>query len=375
LPNRSEATVRAVEVLEKGISNGVQIGAQLYVSRDGSAVADVALGDARTGVPMTNDTLMIWYSMTKATTSVAVAQQWERGAFDIDDPVARYIPEFGTNGKERITMRHLLTHTAGIPWADGLLEAWPWREPRAENLARIYASAPDYPAGTRAGYHAAAGMSVLGAVVEEVSGLTFDRYVRAEIFEPLGMDDCWVGMPVEQYDAYGDRIGIMHATVDPPAAPVKGVDGRRQTSVPLPGANGRGPMRQLARLYEMLVGGGVRDGVRLLSPQTVAAISARHRVGMLDETFGVPLDWGLGFAIDTYITGRHCSPRAFGHGGHQSSAAFCDPEYGIVVAVVCNGMPGGDAHSSRMDAIATAVYEDLGFTGPGREKIYPLASF
>ena len=66
---------------------------------------------------------------------------------------------------------------------------------------------------------------------------------------------------------------------------------------------------------------------------------------MVDETFGIVIDWGLGFAIDTYITGRHSSTRAFGHGGHQSSAAFCDPEHGVVVAVVCNGMPGSGTAS------------------------------
>jgi CubicO group peptidase (beta-lactamase class C family) len=367
--------MRAIDVLERGIADGVHIGAQLSVSRGGVRVADAALGAARAGVPMTTDSMMIWFSMTKAVTSVALAQQWERGALAVDDPVAKYIPEFAAKGKADTTLRHLLTHTAGLPWADGILESWPWRESRAENLARIFAAAPDYPAGTRAGYHAGAGMSVLAAVVEHVSRTPFDEYVRAEIFEPLEMYDCWIGMPPDRYDAYGDRIGVMHATNVSPPVPVKGVDARRQTSVPVPGANGRGPMRELVHLYEMLVAGGTRNGVRLLSPQTVSAISARHRVGMVDETFGVVLDWGLGFAIDTYITGRHCSPRAFGHGGHLSSAAFCDPEHGVAVAVVCNGMPGGARHHPRMDAIATAVYEDLGITSSTREKVYPRAAF
>ena len=98
---------------------------------------------------------------------------------------------------------------------------------------------------------------------------------------------------------------------------------------------------------------------------------------MVDETFGIVSDWGLGFAIDTYITGRHSSTRAFGHGGHQSSAAFCDPEHGVVVAVVCNGMPGPERHHPRMDAIATAAYIDAGIASasdPGRAKPYPTTS-
>ena len=95
-----------------------------------------------------------------------------------------------------------------------------------------------------------------------------------------------------------------------------------------------------------------------MSPVTLAAVSARHRTEMLDETFGVIVDWGLGFAIDTSAMGRHCSRRTFGHGGHLSSVAFCDPEHGVVVAVVCNGMPDRDRHYRRLDAISSAVYVD-----------------
>jgi CubicO group peptidase (beta-lactamase class C family) len=366
--------MRVVEVLERGIADGTHIGAQLYVSRDGVPVADLAIGEARDGVAMTTRTLMIWFSMTKAVTSIAVAQTWERGALDVDDPVARFVPEFGANGKERVTVRHLLTHTAGIPHADDILNGTPWREPRDENLARIYAAPLDYEPGTRAGYHAAAGMSVLGEVVARCSGAAFEDYVRREIFGPLGMTDSWVGMPGDAYEAYGDRIGVMHNTASGAATPLRGIDSARAAASPMPGANGRGPMRELGRVYEMLLGHGEREGVRLLSPVTVAAISARHRTGMLDETHGIVIDWGLGFAIDTAAMGRHCSRRAFGHGGHQSSIAFCDPEHGVVVAVVCNGMPGRERHDARLDAISSAVYVDLGIAradDPGRSKPYP----
>jgi CubicO group peptidase (beta-lactamase class C family) len=366
--------VRVVEVLEKGIAEGMHVGAQLYVSQRGQQCADVAIGDARDGVSMTTDTLMVWFSMTKAVTSVAVAQLWEKGLFDVDDPVARYIPEFGANGKAAVTIRHLLTHTAGIPLADDILNGTPWRESREDNLQRIYGARLDYKPGTRAGYHPASGMTVLGELVGRMSGQPYEEYVRNEIFLPLGMTDCWVGMPETQYETYGDRIGYMHNCDGMDPTPLPTIDSARATAIPMPGANGRGPIQQFARMYEMLLGQGERDGVRLLSPVTVAAISARHRTEMLDEIFGVVLDWGLGFAIDTFAMGRHCSRRAFGHGGHQSSVAFCDPVHEVVVAVVCNGMPGRDRHNARLDAISTAVYLDLGLADadePGRVKPYP----
>ncbi len=354
------------------MGEGLHIGAQLSVSLD-AQVCDLAIGESRPGVAMTTDSMMIWFSMSKAVCAVAIGQLWEQGRLDVEAPASRYVPEFGANGKTDITLRHLLTHTAGIPWACGLLEGRPWRESVAENRARIYAApiVDGWTLGERAGYHPTSAHTVLGAVVEAVDGRSYDRYVRAEVLEPLGMIDSWVGMPSEQFDAYGDRIGEMQNTASG-ANGILGIDTRAVAPLAIPGANGRGPMRELRRLYEMLVAGGTRDGVRLLDPVTVAALSARHRVGLVDETFGVELHWGLGLAVDTSIMGRHSSRRAFGHGGAQSSAAFCDPETGLAMAVVCNGMPGGERHSPRMDAIATAVYEDLGLArGPGRDKPYP----
>jgi len=136
------------------------------------------------------------------------------------------------------------------------------------------------------------------------------------------------------------------------------------------GAGGRGPMNQLGRVFEALA----RGGAPLLSPVTVAAISARHRTEMVDETYGIVVDWGLGLAVDSAAMGRHCSRRTFGHGGHLSSIAFCDPEHDVVVAVVCNGMPDRDRHYARLDAVSSAAYVDLGLADRGdrgRVKQYP----
>jgi len=360
--------MQTVEVLEQGIADRTHIGAQLFVLHRGEVAADVALGEARSGVPMTRDSMMIWFSMTKAVTAVAVAQQWERGRIDIDARVVDYIPEFGAHGKDAVRIRHVLTHTAGFPNGDGILQGLPWRDSNAESLARIYEAALVYEPGTRAGYHAAAGMTVMGEIVARVSVIPFSDYVRRFIFEPLRMDDCWVGMPTDRYEAYGDRIGVMHDTTNAEPVALRGIDSADVTAKPMPGGNGRGPMYQLARLYESFLRGG------LLAPATVAAIASRHRTEMLDETFGVVMDWGLGLAIDTYAMGRYCSRRTFGHGGHQSSVAFCDPDNQVVVAVVCNGMPGTERHSARLDAIASAVYVDLGLAkpdDPGRVKPFP----
>jgi hypothetical protein len=97
------------------------------------------------------------------------------------------------------------------------------------------------------------------------------------------MRDCWVGMPDDRYAAYGDRIGRMHNTEGTEPVALRGIDSARAAATPMPGAGGRGPMRELAKMYEALVG----SGPAVLDPVTVAAISARHRTEMVDETFGI----------------------------------------------------------------------------------------
>jgi CubicO group peptidase (beta-lactamase class C family) len=339
---------------------------------------------------MTTDTSMVWFSATKAVTSVAAAQQWERDRFDLDHPVALYIPEFATKGKHAITIRHLFTHTAGIRYADidtggraGLVPGAdgysPFVSPWGDRLARIVGAEIEegWVPGRRAGYHPFSGMFLLAEIVQRVDGRAFSQYVRDEILEPLGMHDCWLGMPSDAFHAYGERIGVLHITrPGRPPMPFPRVDTEEGCTACTPGGAGRGPMRELGRLYEAMLGKGTRRDVRVLRPTTAEAMVARHRAGMHDETFGIVIDWGLGFIIDSVNYGRHCSPRAFGHGGGQSSVAFADPEHGLAVAVVMNGLPGPAAHYRRLSEITSNIYEDLGLASaedPGREHAVPSA--
>ena len=117
---------RTVEILTSQMNAGLHIGAQLYVSLRRQPVADLAIGQSRPGVAMTPDTVILWMSATKPMTALAIAQLWERNRLALDDPIARHIPEFAPHGKESITLRHVLTHTAPIRWVETGWPNVPW---------------------------------------------------------------------------------------------------------------------------------------------------------------------------------------------------------------------------------------------------------
>lgn len=366
---------RTAAELEAQIASGLELGGQLFLAERGAVVADAGFGEARPGEPMRRDHLMLWMSSTKPVAAVAICQLWERGKLELDDPVARHIAEFAQGGKERVTVRHLLTHTGGLRMLDTGWPAAGWEG----IVARVCAQRlePRWEPGRKAGYHLASSWFILGELVHRLDGRRFESYVREEIFAPLGARDSWIGMLAERYRDYGTRIAPMFDVVAPggesalPSASrvENGATAEARIVVPSPGGNGCGPIRELARFYQMLLAGGALDGRRLLRRETVEALAARHRVGLIDATFRARLDWGLGVIVNSahygepempYGYGPFAGARTFGHSGARSSTAFADPEAGLVVALAVNGMPPDDAHRQRFERLMAALYRDLG---------------
>ena len=350
---------RTTRLMEPGRRDGSHLGGQIYVSVAGEPVLDRPFGQARPGSTMTSDLLLVWLSAVKPVAAVAVAQLREAGLLDLDERVATYIPEFGCRGKEPITIRHLLTHTGGFRLLD---VGWPgaaW-----DQIIEIICHArldPGWIPGQTAGYHLVSSWFILGELVRRLDGRPFEDYVREELFGPLEMHDSWIGMPAAQFRTYGDRIAPLFDTSGRETEPLNWHSEKRVTRCS-PGANGRGPVAELGRFYEMLLAGGSRHGRRILRPETIDEFTHRHRVGLVDKTFRRPIDWGLGFVLESSHYGRHASSRTFGHSGYRSSTAFADPKHSLTVALAFNGAPGEAAHRQRMDEILTAIYEDLGFT-------------
>ncbi len=382
VPDLSEV----VAGLERGREAGWHLGAQLYVSRGGDVLADVAIGDAVPGRPLRVDDVMLWYSSGKPWTTVAVLQLWEQGRLGLDDLVADHLDGWG-NGKERATIRHVLTHTGGFPLlGDPTYDA---DVSYAEALAAVVESPAMWEPGTKAGYHAASGWRVLGGIVEQVDGRPIDVYLREEVAKPLGLDDCHLGVPLDVQREYGDRLAPVHWTGH---RMPKLVDGALEM-VPYrvdeihnepwhvakvePGGGMRGPARQLGRFYEALL--GVGDAPRVLDERTVEVMSAVHRYGVRDVTFGNKIAWGLGVQVEfSGNPGR----RAYGHGGMASSRGFADPDLGLVVVVVTNGLAGYFEAEQRLADVTDAVYTALGDDAarvrrgsPGASGAKPTATF
>lgn len=353
---------RTRAVLEAGMARREHLGGQLYASLRGITVADAAFGEARRGLPMQRETSMSWFSSGKPLTAIAIAQLFERGRLDLHAPVGDLIPGFGQRGKEAITIWHLLTHTAGLRLADKLSPTLSWDE----TIRRIVETPlePDWPVGQQAGYSTRAAWFILGEIVQRLSARPFPEYLRSEILTPAAMPGTTLHLTAEEFAQAGDRLGWLYNTSGPEPVPLPMQDAAGLALV-RPGSSARGPIRELGRFYETLLG---LHGPGLITRKTLDLFRERHRQGLYDHTFLHTLDFGLGFILNSnrygpetwpYSYGRHASEDAFGHSGVESSCAFADPPHALVVAWVLNGLPGERPHHRRARDLNTALYEDL----------------
>ncbi|MEM7737584.1 MAG: serine hydrolase domain-containing protein [Deinococcota bacterium] len=353
---------KTLEHIQQQLAQDSYVGVQLYISLKGDVLLDTALGQATPTTPMQQDTVMLWFSSGKPITAVAVAKQYERNLLDLDDKVSLFIPEFAQHNKADITIRHLLTHTGGFlrewHWQNYLNQPW-------QDIIKMICQAPlesNWHVGEDAGYHPASSWFVLGEIIRRVDGRDYARFVREEIFEPLGMTNCWLGI-LPETDILSLDLGTMYNTSRELPAPYPHAVFDSQAALEWcnPGERARGPIRELAILYECLLAQGKHAGHSFLQPDTVQTLTTAHSHSIRDKTIGQAVDWGLGFAINSPASsdyryfGESFSPSTFGHGGYQSSLAFADPEVGLTVALLLNGTrPGRRCHE-----IAQSIWQEL----------------
>ena len=354
-------------VIRTGIERGLHTGVQLYVSRGGEAVVDSAIGESSPGVAMSRETITLWLSAGKPLTAVAILQLVEQGRLELDGRICEWIPEFAAGGKQEVRLHHLLTHTGGFRNVES---EWP-HSSWDQTIARICESPleENWLVGETAGYHVSSSWYILGELIRRMDpqGRSFSQYLRDEICQPLGMDETWNGMPEDVWSKNAARIAEMSQLEKGAVELLDWHDGDHCRAAS-PGANTRGPVRELGRFYECLLAGGEFNGQRILSEESVELLTTRHREGCFDQTLFHIVDFGLGVIVDSnrygadtvpYGYSPYCSEQAFGHGGSQSSIGFADPAAGLVVCYVANRRVGEGRHQRRHREIVSAIYRDL----------------
>jgi CubicO group peptidase (beta-lactamase class C family) len=328
----------------------------LCVRRRGHVIVDGAIGHERPGPggrPATPGSLFNLFSASKAITAMVIHLLAERGAVHLDDAVCEYIPEFARHGKEWITIRHLLTHRAGIPSIPAqntsvdLLADW-------DAIVRVLCDVkPTWKPGRRLAYHALTGGYVLGEVVRRVTGRDVRRFLREEILAPLGIRHLDYGVPPHEA---GDvvRNVVTGFPVPPPMSwllerslgagldrAVEISNDPRFLTAIIPAGNNIGTADEACRFYQLLLDEGELGGVRIFAPRTVRRAVAEQSFLEFDLTLGLPVRYGMGFMLGgdlISIYGAH-SPRAFGHVGFTNVVTYADPDRELAVALLTSGKP------------------------------------
>ena len=349
-----QGLARVQELFHQQLNQGLHPGAALAVYRHGQLVLDLfgGMADRETQKPVSHDTMFILFSSTKPLTAVCLHILWERGLLDWDQPVAQHWPGFAKNGKDGVTIRHVLTHQGGFPETPPSVTWNKWRDwdfvvQAMENIV------PEYAPGEVMAYHPRNFGWVIGELVRRIDGRPFRRFLQEEVTAPLGMNDAYVGLPAE----LEDRVSRVHAMEDcdrPVSIPAYNQPEVHQAVHPAGG--GITTARDLARFYAMLSGGGVLDGTQVLKPETVAEVT-RPQVSALDHSLGQVKSRSLGLVLDDPRMGvpENSGTGCFGHGGQATSVGWADPALGLAVAYITNGARSEETNLPRLSSISQAV--------------------
>ena len=374
---------RVKEAFAENFRERNEVGAAVAVTIDGKRVVDLWAGhaDQSRRRPWEQNTIVNVYSTTKGMAALCLHRLVEQGRVDLEAPVARYWPEFAQAGKEAVPVRDLLGHRAGLAAVQPLLPGealYDWDA----MVTALAAQPPWWKPGSAHGYHAVTFGWLVGEVVRRVTGRSLGTYFREAIAGPLdmdfhiGLDDSehhrvaemsTIPLPEPGADSLqlamvmmSDPEGLAaRAFMNPPSI-AHGPNIPQWRRAEIPGANGHGDARALARVYGALAHGGRIDGVPVLSRESIARCHAELSQGP-DLVLQLATRFGHGFMLpqdrlDARI-GR--GTRSFGHPGAGGSLGFADPDAGVGFGYVMNRMGPKILLDVRAIALADAVYESL----------------
>lgn len=367
---RVNAAVQAA--LDELVAEGHELGLQAAAYLNGAPIVNAWAGvaDRTTGRPIDGDTLFSVFSTTKGITATCIHLLAQWGWLEYDAPVADYWPQFGVHGKDRVTLRHVLVHQAGLPDTPRGLTTRDWND--WDKVVEAVAAAPlAWEPGARTVYHAQTFGWILGEVVRRVDGRPIEAFIQQEIAAPLGIGDLYLGIP----DEAEARVATLVDATAPTATPIYNRLAVRRAV--LPGSGGIMSASALARVYAALV--APVDGVRLLNAKTLAAATALQ-AATYEPAWDIPVRRGLGYLLGGPLPRRRADAgpayyivygvlkamgereTAFGHGGADGSVGFADRETGLAVGIAKNLMASALDRSERSAAyrIVETIRNELG---------------
>ena len=357
---------RVRQEVDQGLSPAVSIA----VAHHGSVVVDATFGAPE-------GTRFLAFSATKALVAAAIWRMIDEGMVDVQASAATYVPEFATNGKDVVTVEHLLTHTGGFPWAPLGPNRWSTSAGRRDAFSRWRLTLEP---GTTFVYHPTAGHWVLGEILATVTGMDHTDAIEELVTAPLGLPRL-LGIPLDQQDgildavgygvpptpdemeqAYGFKIDITELI--PPDVALTALTSLNDPDarvVGVPGGGGIFRAQDIAMLYQGLL----HNPGGLWSEEALIEGTERPR-NMLPDMWGVPASRTLGLVVagDDGLShrrgvGRMVSPRAFGHNGAGGQLAFADPDTGLSVGYLTAGLDQNMIRQQRRDTAIASLAADL----------------
>ncbi|MGV1087388.1 MAG: lipase LipE [Mycobacterium sp.] len=363
---------------------GLQPAIQLCLRYDGQVVLNRAIGHAwgngpadpvgAEQIPVSTATPFCVYSAAKAISTTVVHMLVERGAFSLDDRVCDYLPGYTSHGKDRTTIRHVMTHSAGVPFATGPrpdLRRMNDSDYAREQLGNLK---PIHRPGLVHIYHGLTWGPLIREIVSAATGRNIREILATEILDPLGFR--WTNYGVAEADV--PLVAPSYVTGKPLPAPIAAalklaLGGSMQQIIPfsntrafltsvVPSSSTVSNADELSRFAELLRRGGELDGVRVLRSQTLAGAVTQCRRLRPDVATGLtPIRWGTGYMLGSKRFGPfgRNAPAAFGHTGLTNVAIWADPERRLAAGLVSSGKPGGHPEAHRytelLDRITTEI--------------------
>jgi CubicO group peptidase (beta-lactamase class C family) len=368
------------ERAQREVNEGLLPACQVAIARNGKIGAMQTFGRAVQGgveKPATNETFFVIMSATKAFTSAAAWLLMQEGKLRPDDRIVQFVPEFGTNGKDAVTVEQCLIHTSAIPYAPHFQKDWGDRKRRLERFAQWRL---DHTPGEKFIYHISANFWPIAEIVERLSGQTYQDFVRTRIAEPLGLPDLRVGISSSLNDRVADLVWVgepMSAAeyekmgLKPPRAGVAAIseEGVLELNEPVtrmaasPSAGGITTAGDIALFYQALLNDGrASDGTSIWQPDMLRE-ARRIRTGNLKDPYlGILANRALGIAVaggdgnaNKRGFGRTNSADSFGHPGFGGQTAWADPATGISFGYLTNGFDRNDVREGRRQVALSSL--------------------